>query len=170
VLRVPAVQGNDGDELAAQFNLFGEFDLGGIRNRFTAGIDYRDSFTQTITRFDPSQRFFLDLDDPDYSILPPDGSTLPAFPGVPQEQERLGAFLQYYVNPTDRLLISAGVRYDTVESIDPDSGDILVDTDNTSLQAGARYEFSDAFSVFASYSESFAPSSSLDQFNELLPP
>ena len=63
-----------------------------------------------------------------------------------QEQERLGAFLQYYVNPTDRLLISAGVRYDTVESIDPDSGDILVDTDNTSLQAGARYEFSDAFS------------------------
>ncbi|MEO0499526.1 MAG: TonB-dependent receptor, partial [Pseudomonadota bacterium] len=42
--------------------------------------------------------------------------------------------------------------------------------DNTSLQAGARYEFSEALSIFGSYSESFQPVTGLDIFNDPLPP
>ncbi|MEM6708940.1 MAG: TonB-dependent receptor, partial [Pseudomonadota bacterium] len=152
VLRVPAIQGNDSDEIAAQLNFFGEFELGNTRSRFTAGVDYRDSFTQTITGFDPSQAFPLSLSDPDYSILPPDGSTLPPFPGAPQDQERYGAFLQYYFNPTEKLLISAGVRYDDVLIENSDTGAVSIDTDNTSIQAGILYEFSEAFSLFGNYS------------------
>lgn len=170
VLRVPAVQGNDSDELAAQLNLFGEFDIGSTRSRFTAGFDYRDSFTQTTTGFDPSSAFPLDIDNPDYSILPPSGDNLPPFPGPPQDQERYGAFLQYYFNPTDKLLLSAGIRYDDVRVVDSDTGDVSIDTDNTSFQFGARYEFSREIAAFANYSESFQPSSTLDQFNNLLPP
>ncbi|MEM7703306.1 MAG: TonB-dependent receptor [Pseudomonadota bacterium] len=169
VLRVPAIQGNDNDELAVQFNLFGEFDLGTTRHRFTAGMDYRDSFTQTITGFDPSSAFPLDLNDPDYSILPPT-DPLPPFPGPPQEQERVGLFLQYYFNPIENLLLSGGVRYDDVEEINPDTGEVTLVTTNTSLQAGARYEFSKQISLFASYSESFQPTGSLDLFNNVLPP
>ncbi|MEM8827108.1 MAG: TonB-dependent receptor, partial [Pseudomonadota bacterium] len=170
VFRAPAVQGNDGDELAAQLNLFGEFGLGGTRHRFTAGVDYRDSFTETVTRFDPGGAIPLDLDNPDYSILPPPGDSLPAFPGVPQDQERVGVFLQYYFNPIDNLLINGGVRYDDVRLEDADTGATIRDFDNTSLQAGVRYEFSEAFSIFGSYSESFTPSTALDLFNEPLPP
>ncbi|MEM7665514.1 MAG: TonB-dependent receptor [Pseudomonadota bacterium] len=169
VLRVPAIQGNDSDELALQFNLFGEFDLGSTRHRFTAGVDYRDSFTQTTTGFDPSTAFPLDINNPDYSILPPTGP-LPPFPGPPQDQERVGVFLQYYFNPIENLLLSGGIRYDDVEIVDSDTGAFSIDTTNTSLQAGARYEFSEEISVFGSYSESFQPTSTLDLFNETLPP
>lgn len=169
-LRAPAVQGNDGDEYAAQLNLFGEFDLGRTRHRFTAGVDYRDSFTQTVTRFDPAGAVALDLDDPDYSILPPPAETLPAFPGAPQDQERVGVFLQYYFNPIEPLLLSGGIRYDDVEFVNADTQAVLIDDDNVSLQAGLRYEFTEQFSIFASYSESFQPVSTLDRFNDPLPP
>lgn len=163
VFRVGAQQQQDTEEIAAQINLFGDVEIGGLRNRFTVGVDWRDTDQEGATRFDPTVPFFLDWGNPDYSILPPNTEDLPDFPPFETDAKRIGYFLQNHTNLTDKLLLSLGVRYDDTESNDDDY-------DETVFQVGLIYEFNENTSLFGNYSESFTPSFSRDRNNNLLDP
>ncbi|MEL7043600.1 MAG: TonB-dependent siderophore receptor [Pseudomonadota bacterium] len=162
-MRVPAMQMQDTEEIAAQLNLFGDFELGGMRNRFTLGVDYRDTETLNTGAWSPALANTLDWTNPDYSVLPPGLEELQDFPGTPNNSERIGVFLQNHTNITDRLLLSLGVRRDDVDNTDQDYAE-------TVMQAGIKYDVTDSLALFANFSESFNPAFALDRNGEILEP
>ncbi len=163
VFRVGAQQEQDTEEWAAQVNLFGEFHLGEMRNRFTLGADWRDTDQVGATLFDPTTPYFLDWANPDYSQLPPTPDQLPQFPPFATDAKRMGLFLQNHLNVTENFMVSLGIRRDDTEANDDDYAETI-------MQAGVIYHFNEDVAVFANYSESFNPQSSRDRFNELLDP
>ena len=171
--RVPAQQEQNNDEIAGQFNVSGDFELGGKRNRFFAGVDYRESETENRTRFNPGAPSFLNWLDPDYSELPPPVAEIPVATGfyANEDIERLGIYFQNHFAVTDALTLSVGMRYDEFER-DPKAGSSTSSQadSETSVQAGAVYRINEAVSAFVSYSESFAPTYALDRNNQVLPP
>ena len=172
-LRVPAQQAQDNEEIAAQFNMNGDFMVGGMRNRTSAGVDYRASTVENATRFNPGSAAFLEWRNPDYSEAPPPAADIPLAPGFYSNEDitRVGVFLQNHLNLTEQLMLSAGVRYDDVER-DPLQGSSTSSQgyDNTSFQAGLRYDVMETTSLFANYSESFSPNFALDKNSQVLPP
>ena len=171
--RVPAQQAQDNEEVAVQFNVNGDFTVGELRNRVSAGVDYRESTVENSTRFNPFSPAFLDWGNPDYSALPPKEEDIPLAPGFYSNEDitRVGVFLQNHLNLTDQLMLSAGVRYDDVER-DPLEGSSTSSQryDSTSFQAGFRYDLVDTASLFANYSESFSPNFALDKNSNVLEP
>ncbi len=171
--RVPAQQEQNNDELAGQLNINGDFDVGGKRNRFFAGVDYRQSETKNQTRFNPGAPSFLNWLDPDYSELPPVEADIPVATGFYANEDitRLGLYFQNHLSATEALTLSLGMRYDAFER-DPKAGSSTTPQDDgkTSFQAGAVYEINERVSAFLSYSESFAPNFELDRNNEVLAP
>lgn len=171
-MRVPAQQSQDNEEVAVQFNVNGDFMLGVLRNRISAGVDYRESTVENSTRFTFAPAF-LDWRTPDYSLLPPQEEEIPLAPGFYSNEDitRVGVFVQNHLNLTDQLMLSAGVRYDDVER-EPLEGSSTStqDYDNTSFQVGMRYDIMETASLFANYSESFSPNFGLDKNSNVLDP
>ena len=171
--RVPAQQEQNNDEIAGQFNVNGDFEVGGKRNRFFAGVDYRESETENQTRFNPGAPSFLNWLDPDYSELPPAEADIPIATGfyANEDTKRLGLYFQNHFSVTDALTLSLGLRYDDFDR-NPKAGSSTSPQDGseTSVQAGMVYRINEAVSAFASYSESFEPNFYLDRFNQVLPP
>ncbi|MEM8547509.1 MAG: TonB-dependent siderophore receptor [Pseudomonadota bacterium] len=166
--RAAASQGQDTEEWAAQLNLFGEFELGSMLNRFTLGVDYRDTDSAGGGVFGFFIQSTIDWNDPDYSEQPLSGEGLPPY-GFSDTSERYGVFLQNHTNITEKLLLSLGVRYDNVETV-PDGGGPTNKTDETIFQIGAKYDFNEAIGVYANFSESFTPQTSRDINQQLLEP
>ena len=171
--RVPAQQSQDNEEVAVQFNVNGDFMVGELRNRVSAGVDYRESTVENSTRFNPFSPVFLDWGNPDYSALPPAEEDIPLAPGFYSNEDitRIGVFLQNHLNLTEQLILSAGVRYDDVKR-DPLEGSSTSTQhyDNTSFQVGFRYDLVDNAALFANYSESFSPNFALDKNSNVLEP
>ena len=171
--RVPAQQQQNNDEIAGQVNVNGDFKLGGKRNRFFAGVDYRVSETENRTRFNPGAPSFLNWLDPDYSELPPAEAEIPIATGfyANEDIDRLGLYFQNHFSVTDALTFSLGMRHDAFDR-DPKTGSSTTPQDDsaTSVQAGVVYKINETVSAFASYSESFAPNFALDRYSEVLPP
>ena len=171
--RVPAQQLQDNEEVALQFNVNGDFMIGELRNRVSAGVDYRESTVENSTRFNPFSPVFLDWGNPDYSALPPPAEDIPLAPGFYSNEDitRVGVFLQNHLNLTGQLMLSAGVRYDDVER-NPLEGSSTSgqNYDNTSFQVGFRYDITETASLFANYSESFSPNFALDKNSNVLEP
>ena len=171
-MRVPAQQAQDNEEVAVQFNVNGDFNVAGLRNRISAGVDYRESTVENATRF-MFFPVFLDWRNPDYSVLPLPAEDIPLAPGFYSNEDitRVGVFVQNHLNLTDQLMLSAGVRYDDVER-EPLEGSSTTtqEYDSTSFQAGFRYDLLDTVSLFANYSESFSPNFGLDKNSNVLEP
>lgn len=172
-LRVPAQQEQLNKENALQLNISGQFDLAGLRNRLSMGIDYRDTTTENQTRFDPTTASFLDWRNPDYSEPKPVENDIPRANGFYQNDDikRAGLFAQNHLNLSERFMFSVGIRFDDIERKPiGESTSAAQDYDNTSSQIGLRYDVSDLTSIYANYSESFAPNFVLDKNNNVLDP
>lgn len=152
--RVPARQKQDNEEYTFQFTIEGEFDVADFENRLVAGVDYRDTDTVSQTGFDPMTSDVLTFSNPDYSLLP--GPLTPAFgtgfPAFITDSERLGLFVQDHFSITDDLILSGGLRYDEV-----DVEGAAETVDAFVPQVGIVYHTTEAFTLYANYSESFVP-------------
>lgn len=167
VIRVPANQLNWTDENAFQLSMSGDFDLGSMRNRLVVGTDYRLTDNEYGGGWDPSVLSFLNWAEPDYDAdVKPPFENLGLYGGT-DEATRLGIFAQDYLNITDDLIVSVGLRYDDVER-DLDGED--QDLSNTSFQTGVTYHINTDLTFYASYSESFSPNTETDKFFNLLDP
>ena len=176
--RVAASQAQEAEELAAQINLFGNVDIGGMQNRFTFGLDYRETETANGGLFGPGVRSTINWANPDYSQRPLTIAEAQATPGIfpysfDSEADRLGLFFQNHTDITDNLLLSLGVRYDEVDLTDITNFFGVTTTqekiDDTVFQASVRYTFSDAVNVFVGFSESYTPNtSSRDRNGQLI--
>ncbi|MCX4193967.1 TonB-dependent receptor domain-containing protein [Methylophaga sp. OBS1] len=106
------------------------------QHKVTYGVDYREDETQ--------------------AGPPTDRSNLE------EDVKVKGVYLQDDIQITDALLLSAGLRYDDYELDDADNQNF--DEDEISHNVGINYHFTDNWSAFASYAESFKGPTSQDAY------
>lgn len=149
-----------------QFTANNEFSIAGIRNRMSFGYDYRGIDTEFEGIFWPGANLVLDAFNPVYEPTIPTIEDYPnAFAyGGPSSLKQSGIFLQNYMDLTEELIFSFGLRY---SESDPKGGQ---KSDATTPQLGIVYKLNDESSFYANYSRSFLPTTSLDAQGNILDP
>jgi iron complex outermembrane receptor protein len=130
------------------------FHTGAVRHDALVGVDvFYDSVDQTGRDGEITP---LDLFDPVYGARPvfsdPYRSKITTM--------SIGVYVQDQVTIAERLSITAGFRWDTVDAKEKDmvgGGVTRNDDDGLTWRVGAAYEFHPTASVFASYSTAFTP-------------
>lgn len=176
VTRFWAAQPQDGESYSLQTSAAGEFATGEIDHELLFGVDLNlaeDNFNDQI-RLDDSNPLELNLFDPVYGIAPrPDFDELPLISDIETETRRLGVFVQDRVSFSDSFFLLVGLRYDTVEQIVTDNLEQTETTQNNDAltpRVGLVYKPIEEISLYASYSQSFAPNSDTTSEGEVLDP
>ena len=158
-----ASQPQDGESYSLQTTTEGKFATGKIKHQVLAGLDLNlteDNFNEQ-TRLDLETPLELDLFNPVYGQSPrPDEDTLPFIENRERETRRLGIFAQDRLAFSDKFFLLAGLRYDTVKQIITDnleSTEIDDTNSNVTPRVGVVYKPIEPVSLYASYSQSFAP-------------
>lgn len=154
--------------LAMDNQLAIDLNAGGAEHRLLLGLDYQDldstiGYGDTFGIDTPT----IDLGAPDYNQFDPD--TLPVDYYTEQhkiQQEQLGLYLQDEIH-WGKLVVILGTRWDDYQSEDVanttyETGVTEIDQDQFSSRAAAIYSFDSGLSPYASYSESFEPTSGID--------
>jgi iron complex outermembrane recepter protein len=178
VTRFYADQDGTADSYSLYTNVIGKFSTGSVKHTLTAGIDLNRSTERIFTLFDASNPSTINIFDPDYNLVPkPLRSTLPLFGDTNTISDRLGVYLQDQIYLLDNLILVAGVRYDTitqtVNNVDTDfipGGTSTQASDAFTPRVGLIYRPIKELSLFANYSQSFAPSTATTAAGELLKP
>mgnify|MGYP003546441029 FL=1 len=171
-----AAQPQEGESYSLQTSTEGKFATGKIDHEVLFGLDLNlteDNFNDFI-RLDQETPLELDLFNPVYKTSPrPDFDTLPLFSDRETETRRLGIFAQDRVSFTDNFFLLGGLRYDTVKQIVTDNLEQTeVSNTNDALipRVGVVYKPLKPVSLYASYSQSFAPNPETTADGEALDP
>ncbi|WP_186375972.1 TonB-dependent siderophore receptor [Hyella patelloides] len=163
VFRFFGSQPQEGESYSLQTSTEGKFATGNIDHEVLFGVDLNlteDNFNEQ-TRLDLENPLELDLFDPVYGTSPrPDFDELPFIENRERETRRLGVFIQDRVSFSDRFFLLAGLRYETVEQIVTDNLEQTEISDNNDAfipRVGVVYKPIESVSLYASYSQSFAP-------------
>ncbi len=181
VTRFWAAQPQKGESYSLQTSAIGKVATGAIDHELLFGIDLnftRDNFNDLI-RLDDANPLELNLFDPLYKTASrPDFDQLPLISDRETETRRLGVFVQDRVSFSDSFFLLAGLRYDTVEQIvtnnptdfDPTSTETTQNNDALIPRLGLVYKPIEEISLYASYSQSFAPNNETTSGGEALNP
>jgi iron complex outermembrane recepter protein len=176
VTRFWAVQPQEAESYSLQTSTEGKFATGKIDHEVLFGLDLNlteDNFNDLI-RLDQETPLELDLFNPVYGTSPrPDFDTLPLISDRETETRRLGIFAQDRVSFTDNFFLLGGLRYDTVKQIVTDNLEQTeVSNTNDALipRVGVVYKPLKPVSLYASYSQSFAPNPETTVDGEALDP
>lgn len=165
VVRVFATQAQTGDDDVLQFTANNEFRIADIRNRITFGYDYKRQKTVNSGVWDPSAQYRLNIFNPVYG-LEPLVSDHPSATDYSTTNKTIqsGIFLQDYIDLTDNLIVSLGLRHSKYK---PQGGK---KTKVTTPQFGLTYKVNKNFSTYFNYSESFVPNTAINSSGKLLEP
>lgn len=164
-----ATQPQDAESFSLQTSVVGDFSTGPVDHQLLFGVDLsrtNDNFN-TLIRLDPFNPLPLDIFAPVFGVSPrPDFSTLPLFTDNQTETDRLGIFIQDQVKLLPNLILLAGVRFDAVRQettisptdFDPTSAELVQNESAFTPRVGLIYQPIPAVSLYASYSQVFAPS------------
>ncbi|WP_250123544.1 TonB-dependent receptor [Chroococcidiopsis sp. CCMEE 29] len=164
-----------------QTNLVGEFSTGSIQHQLLLGIDLSRETNDFDNRsaLEPS---IINIFDPVYGASRPSRAELEnenrsLFGGTLQA---LGIYLQDRITLADNLKLLVGGRFDIVDQdsffTDISAGDILSDTSDWqqdeafSPRVGIVYQPIEPFSLYASFSRSFAPNFGTTVEGDILEP
>jgi iron complex outermembrane recepter protein len=168
---------NGNDKTFSLFtNINGKFNTGPVKHNLLFGVDLSRNSSLFGFRFDPTSESVINILDsePDYFAEPvPDEEDIPVFFDNEATTDRLGIFLRDQIDLLDNLVVAAGVRFDTValeiEDLTTDSETSQSD-DAVSPSIGVVYQPIEPISLYAGYSESFAPNDATDfNGNPLVP-
>ena len=166
LLRFFAIQNQKNQEHALQYTLNKETDIFGLKNKFSLGADYNKAYSETIMFADMTTFYPIYLANPNYESL----TSLKDHPNATDMStpktsvESYGIFLQDHINLTDKLIFSAGIRYDEVKPKDSQKSDA------TTPQFGLVYHLTPETILFTNYSQSFTPTSRQDKAGNILDP
>jgi iron complex outermembrane receptor protein len=156
------------DNYFGQIDLLGEFSTGAISHRLLVGFDFNrnvEIFQRAIARNVPN----LDIFNPNYNI--PDfnyGPTSSTYTAI----QSYGVYLQDQVDLLDNLKLLIGGRFDWVSVNETSNGDDSSEQNDTAFspRVGLVYQPSDMVALYASYSQSFLPTSGFSQDNQPFEP
>ena len=159
ILRVAYDTDESQESFIAQHELLGDFQLGGVRNQFTFGVEYYD--TQQEFAFEFQNLNNLDLFEPVYGAVAGDQFAFPLFSTI-GGREGVALYAQNLMHVSDSLKLLTGIRQEWLEDQSFNRlADVQTrDTDDTATtpQVGVLFQPTDSTSLFASYSTSFTPS------------
>ncbi|MEM0910577.1 MAG: TonB-dependent receptor, partial [Pseudomonadota bacterium] len=164
-LRLPQDYNNFLEIDLITFTANGEFELRGVKNRVSLGLDYkkRTRSQRIVSAFPPA---ILDLNNLVYE------ASLPDVEGVFTEysdEKQKGVFIQNHIDVNQNTILSLGLRYTDFEpSVLP--GNAIEDTSETTPQIGLLYKVNENFNVYANYAESFTPNTAFDTNGNILDP
>ena len=145
----------DLDWVYAEVNLEGTFETGALEHRLAIGSNI-DS-TSRDERFSRTNMDPIDIFNPVPTGLP---DTIPLLRETELDIDTVGVYVQDQIRIDDRLTFLLGLRYTT---FDQDSNNLTTSTlqsfsaDEFTPQFGVVYRAQPWLSLYASYSESFAP-------------
>ncbi|RXJ90338.1 TonB-dependent siderophore receptor [Arcobacter sp. CECT 8983] len=166
VKRVYAYQKQEFSEHALQYTLNKELNIFNVKNNISLGADYNKAYSQTFMHYDPANPYFIDLSHPDYEDL----TSLSDHPGARDMTgdktytKSWGIFLQDSIHLTENLIFNAGLRYSESKPKDGQKSDA------TTPSLGLVYKLTDNTSIYTNYSESFTPSTNMDEKDNILDP
>lgn len=155
-------QKSDSKEHVTQFTLNKEFLLADMKNNLSFGIDFSKSDSILKGDYDTSITYLLDLNNISYSPITYLSDHPNAFQYVNQQTDikKTGFFIQDSLNLSEKLIISAGLRY---EKSDIQRNNILTSStkkyksDASTPQLGLLYKINPETSIYTNYSKSFKP-------------
>jgi iron complex outermembrane recepter protein len=155
-----------------QTNVIGKFDT------LLFGVDLNRSDALIASAFSLENRLF-NIFDPDFSLFDDlDIDDVPVDFSNDTQSDRLGVFLQDQVDILDNLILSAGMRYDTIEQttvdgptdLSPEISETVQNDDDFNPRVGLVYQPIHQISLFGSYSQSFTLNSGTTSSGEPLKP
>lgn len=151
----------------ASLNLVGEFAIGDIANRFTAGVDISRNYRTTGPVYNNGGWSEINIDNPVYTN--PDASETPAANNFQINNiKTLGVYVQDTAYLTDSVIVTGGLRYeyfDQVAGRHRIGNSFVPNTDQHDgkliYQFGTVYKFTPNWATYANYAESFRPQFSI---------
>ncbi|MCO8592673.1 TonB-dependent siderophore receptor [Burkholderia multivorans] len=143
----------------------GKLTLAGMRHDVQVGFDteYRRIYRKDMLRQAVKTPF--SYVDPVYGLLPPSSTVSASDSDQTDTLHAASAFMQDAIHLTDKWIVSGGVRYITYNQIAGRGRPFHANTDLSGSRwlprAGIVYKWTDTFSLYASYSQSLKPSSSI---------
>ncbi len=157
----------DSDTLSIDNQLEGHFAIGEVKHTLLLGVDFQDRNASTLRRFANAPT--LDLYSPVYYQ---DIPLPPVFQNIDEEQSRLGFYLQDQIK-LQQWILTLGGRYDDNESQSTNNlNNVITEAKDDMLtgRIGLGYAFSQGFTPYISYAQSFEPQAGTDFFGNAFEP
>ncbi|MEM9508909.1 MAG: TonB-dependent receptor [Cyanobacteria bacterium P01_E01_bin.35] len=175
--RFLSTQPVEDDAFSLYTNVKGNFNTGPLEHNLLFGVDLSRSENRLVTNFSPTPEFTSVINifdaEPDYFGLPEPEEAPSILQDTETKTDRLGVYLKDRIDILDNLILAAGVRYDIVDqdTTENTTGEETNQNDDAvSPNVGIVYQPIEPISLFASYSQSFAPNGAIDAEGEPLEP
>jgi iron complex outermembrane receptor protein len=165
VRRLDGTRGAVSTEHFATLDLSGDLQLGGMRHEVLTGVDheYRKIFRSDLLRQTTTVR--LDSQDPVYGLVPEPTTVSAADSDQTDKVYSQSAFVQDSIHLDDKWILVGGARYQLYDQLAGKGRPFVKNTDINGQKwlprAGLVYQWSDVFSLYGGYSESFKPNSTI---------
>ncbi|MEM7595197.1 MAG: TonB-dependent siderophore receptor, partial [Cyanobacteria bacterium P01_A01_bin.83] len=175
--RLISNQSIEDDAYSLYTNVKGNFNTGPLEHNLLFGVDLSHSENNLATRASPEPEFTSIINifdaEPDFFAVPEPEEAPPLLQGTEVKTDRLGVYLHDRIDILDNLILSAGVRYDVVDQDTTENTtgeETNQNDDEVTPNVGIVYQPIEPISLFASYSQSFAPNAAIDAEGEPLEP
>ena len=145
------------------FNFDGQ--IGGMRNRFTAGAEYMETTFGSRRHFGSTPG--VDIFNPDRGIYPEGSAAITSRNLETAEHVTKAAFAEHAINLTPAWIVAAGIRYETIDLDRTSFNEVTGVTTtfgnelgSTTWRIGTSYEVLPGTTLFAQYAEAVTPVSS----------
>ncbi|PWC15115.1 TonB-dependent siderophore receptor [Brenneria roseae subsp. americana] len=157
-----------------QLTLNGDIDWGRINHQLLFGFDYEADRTYRGDMIRGTASSNFNVYDPVYGQQPASTSVSAADSDQRENIDSTGFFMQDVIRLNDRWQLLGGLRYDSFDVMAGKGRPFVTATDSSYHRlvprAGIIYSLTDYSSLYASYSESFKPNSSIATQIGALPP
>lgn len=172
--RVDATQNGTQTTHNLTLNLEGNVRIAGLQNDVLAGVDYMRNYRVLADLYRGRNNSGFNLYAPVYGLLPQISTLSPADSDQTDKLISRGAFIQDAIHLNDRWIVLGGLRYESFSEMTGKGRPFVVGANvNASKvvpRAGVVFKIDPTWSLYASYSESFRPNTSIAQPIGELPP
>lgn len=173
--RVDATQNGVQSAHTLTLNLEGKFSWGQIRHDIVGGVDYMRNYRVLADLYRGPSNTQFNIYDPVYGQLTQAGSKIS--PADSDQTDKLisrGMFVQDSIHLDERWILLAGARYEYFNELTGKGRPFIVGSKvaagRATPRAGVVYKLAPDWSMYASYSESFKPNTSIATPIGELPP
>ncbi|WP_053115680.1 TonB-dependent siderophore receptor [Winslowiella iniecta] len=157
-----------------QLTFNGDVDWGKINHQLLAGFDYEADRTFRGDMIRGTKNSDFNIYHPVYGLMPSSTAVSAKDSDQRENIDSRGVFIQDAMRLNDAWLLIGGLRYDSFDVMSGKGRPFVTNTDSSDSRlvprAGVVYNLNSWSSLYASYTESFKPNSSIATQIDALPP
>lgn len=148
-----------------QLTLNGDIDWGSINHQLLFGVDHEADRTHRGDMLRSTRRYSFNVYNPVYGLQPASTTVSAADSDQRENVDSTGIFMQDAMRLDEHWMLLGGVRYDHFDVMSGKGRPFVTNTDGSDSRlvprAGVVYNLNSWSSLYASYSESFKPNTSI---------